>query len=141
MQRSFAAIGGVSPYRFSLVVGTDTSGGAGIDGTTGLYTAGPNQGTTTVRVTDSATPTPSSADATVTVLALTTQVDVSLDGQALGTGVTMSIAPQGGGAALYTGLTTDRVHELQLSPATYTLTVGTRSLDFTVTAACTLTVP
>ena len=69
------------------------------------------------------------------------RVSVSLDGRALGPGVTISITPQGGGISPYTGLSTDQVHELLLAPGPYTLTAGARSLDFTVTAACTVTVP
>jgi len=136
-QLTFGSVGGTPPYTFSFV--SNQSGGT-LNASTGAYTAGPTPGTDTVRVTDAAG-TPNTADATVTVVALADQVAVSLDGRALGAGLTMTIASQGGGAALYTGLTTDLVQELELSPGAYTLTAGARSLDFTVTAACTVTLP
>ena len=63
-QQTFTAGGGVPPYTFTIV--TDTSGGASVQTATGLYTAGANSGSSTVRVTDSAT-TPATAEATVTV--------------------------------------------------------------------------
>ena len=53
--QAFTAAGGMPSYTFSLVPGKDTTGGATIDVTTGLYTAaGPTSGTTEIQVTDSA---------------------------------------------------------------------------------------
>lgn len=63
-QQVFSAIGGVPPYMFSVVA--DATGGATVNATTGLYTAGPNVGTSRVRVTDSNLET---AEAGVTVVA------------------------------------------------------------------------
>ncbi len=50
-QQAFSGISGIPPYTFSVVA--DTTGGATVNATTGLYTAGPNAGTSTVRLTDS----------------------------------------------------------------------------------------
>ena len=61
-QQTFTGAGGVPPFTF--VVTADTTGGATVNATTGLYTAGPNPGTSTVQVTDSVSGT---ANATVTV--------------------------------------------------------------------------
>ena len=61
-QQQFTGAGGVPPYTFSQPA--DTTGGASIHVTTGLYTAGPNAGTSTVRVTDAVSGT---AEALVTV--------------------------------------------------------------------------
>jgi O-methyltransferase len=49
-QKGFSGSGGVAPYSYSIEA--DTTGGASIDRTTGLYTAGPTLGSSTVRVTD-----------------------------------------------------------------------------------------
>ncbi len=50
-QQVFAGISGTPPYTFSLV--SDTTGGATVNASTGLYSAGTTAGTSTVRVTDS----------------------------------------------------------------------------------------
>jgi hypothetical protein len=61
-QQTFTGGGGVAPY--SYAVAADTTGAASVNATTGLYTAGPNGGTSTVRVTDANLDT---VDAAVTV--------------------------------------------------------------------------
>ena len=66
-QQQFEGVDGVPPYTFS--VQGDTTGGASIT-PAGLYTAGPHAGTSTVSITDGATP-PAIAEATVTVLDVT----------------------------------------------------------------------
>ena len=63
-QQDFDGSGGIPPYFF--IVQGDTTGGASIDFFTGLYTAGPNPGTTTVRMVDSSLP-EQAANALVTV--------------------------------------------------------------------------
>ena len=63
-QQQFTGSGGTPPYAFIIL--DDTSGGASIDFNTGLYTAGPNAGTSTIRMADSTVP-ELSAQATVTV--------------------------------------------------------------------------
>ena len=63
-QQDFNGVGGVPPYAF--IVQGDTTGGASVDFLTGLYTAGPNPGTTTVHMADSSLP-ELTADALVTV--------------------------------------------------------------------------
>jgi len=67
-QQQFGGTNGVPPFTFSVLAG-DTTGGASIT-PTGLYTAGPNAGTSTIRITDGAMP-PAIAQATVTVLDVT----------------------------------------------------------------------
>ena len=59
-----SASGGTSPYTYSIL--NDTTGGATVGASTGLYTAGPNAGTSGVRVTDNVS---AVADMTVTVSA------------------------------------------------------------------------
>ena len=66
-EQTFTATGGVAPYSFSVLPG-DTTGGASINASTGLYTAGPLEGTSTVRVTDAILAT---ADAAVMVTSAT----------------------------------------------------------------------
>ncbi len=61
-QQAFTATNGVAPYTYSVL--TDTTGGASVNATTGVYTAGPLEGSSTVRVTDANLDT---ADAVVTV--------------------------------------------------------------------------
>ncbi len=91
--QTFNGVGGVAPYTYSLEA--DTTGGATVNATTGEYTAGPNAGTSTVRVTDSLAAT---ADATVTVNAALTidpaAVTVGMGGNQTFNGV--------GGVAPYT---------------------------------------
>jgi hypothetical protein len=67
-QQQFMGNNGVPPYTFSVLAG-DTTGGASIT-PTGLYTAGPNAGKSTIRIADRAMP-PTIAYATVTVLDVT----------------------------------------------------------------------
>ncbi len=57
-----SAIGGVTPYTFSIVVG-----GGIIDAVTGIYTAPATTGTATLRTTDSSTPTAATVDTAVTI--------------------------------------------------------------------------
>jgi lysophospholipase L1-like esterase len=64
-QQDFNGVGGVPPYAF--IVQGDTTGGASVDFLTGLYTAGPFPGTTTVHMADSSLPVELTADALVTV--------------------------------------------------------------------------
>jgi lysophospholipase L1-like esterase len=64
-QQDFNGVGGVPPYAF--IVTGDTTGGASVDFLTGLYTAGPFPGTTTVHMADSSLPLELTADALVTV--------------------------------------------------------------------------
>ena len=63
-QQQFTGSGGTPNYAF--IITNDTTGGASIGFTTGLYTAGPNAGTSTIRMADSSNP-ELSAQATVTV--------------------------------------------------------------------------
>ncbi len=65
-QQTFMGTGGTPPYAF--IVQGDTTGGASVDFSTGLYTAGPHSGTTTVHMADSSVP-ELTADAVVTVAA------------------------------------------------------------------------
>jgi hypothetical protein len=72
-------------------------------------------------------------------------VAVSLDGRALsafGPAQTFSVFATSSSLAV-TGLSTDRVQELTLTPTpgAYTLIAGAVSMNFTVTAACTITLP
>jgi hypothetical protein len=64
-QQDFNGVGGVPPYAF--VVQEDTTGGASVDFSTGLYTAGPFPGRTTIHMADSSLPVELAADALVTV--------------------------------------------------------------------------
>lgn len=60
---TFSAIGGISPYNFTIVTGPGS-----INPATGLFNAGTTPGLTTVRVTDSDTPA-NTTDASVTITA------------------------------------------------------------------------
>ncbi|MGD9852474.1 MAG: discoidin domain-containing protein [Nitrospirales bacterium] len=73
-QQAFMANGGVLPYSYSVLPG-DTTGGANINALTGLYTAGPLGGASTVRVTDANLAT---ADATVMVTGATSVISQAL---------------------------------------------------------------
>ena len=95
-QQMFAGGGGSPAYTFSVVA--DTSGGATINATTGLYTAGPNGGVSTVRVTDV---TQNTADAGVTVTATTTALTITPTTATLGVGGQQMFAG-GGGSPAYT---------------------------------------
>ncbi|MEX2493354.1 MAG: discoidin domain-containing protein [Nitrospirales bacterium] len=69
-EQAFSGVNGTMPYSYSLA--GDTTGGANVNSSSGLYTAGPSAGTSTVRVTDAGAFT---ADAGVTVTAAGTFLD------------------------------------------------------------------
>jgi hypothetical protein len=136
-QTTFGATGGTGPYSFTVV-----SGVGSINASTGVYTAGGTPGTATVRVTDGLG---AMVEAPVTVTVVAGGVAVSLDGRALsafGPAQTFSVFATSSSLAV-TGLSTDRVQELTLTPTpgAYTLIAGAVSMNFTVTAACTITLP
>ena len=71
-QQDFDGVGGLPPYTYEVVA--DTTGGGSVN-SEGLYTAGPNPGSSTVRVTDMNSDT---ADAIVTVTEVIPQTGWSL---------------------------------------------------------------
>jgi hypothetical protein len=102
-QTSFAGIGGVPPYAFSVV-----SGGGAIEGTSGLYTAPGSFGTAVVRVTDAIG---SHSDADVTVKAALAIVPMT---KRLRVGTQFAFSATGGG-----------------SPYAFSLVSGAGTLDAT----------
>ncbi len=96
---SLTAVGGVSPYTYSIV-----TGGGVIDTVTGIYTAPATTGSATLRTTDSATPTAATVDTTVTIYNALTLSPTSLTMAVNGT--TTFMASGGVGArtfSIYSG--------------------------------------
>ena len=83
-QQDFNGVGGVPPYAF--IVTGDTTGGASVDFLTGLYTAGPLPGTTTVHMADSSLPVELTADALVTVTSSGTTIPGTIEAEDYNTG-------------------------------------------------------
>jgi hypothetical protein len=93
---TFAAVGGVPPYTYSIL--SAGSGSPAINSGTGFYTAGVNPGVDTVEVRDSAVPIAGSATASVTVVTLATNVDYRVPSTSLVGSATVGASGVAGGS-------------------------------------------